>query len=183
MNTNIVEPIRDREIIRDIINSLKGKSERDYILFLMGIYTGLRIGDILKLRIEDVKDKKELDSRDNKTKKSNRLELNPELMNALKKYVEGRDPHEYLIKSRKGENKPITRGQAYKVLREAAEKYNIKHIGTHTLRKTFGLHLYQLTKDITQVQKALNHTSQSETLRYIGLEQEKINESIKRLRY
>lgn len=180
---NYVEPIKDKEIVRNIINYLKKQNERDMILFLIGIFTGLRISDILKLQVQDVKDKRELDIRDKKTKKSNRLEINPELYEALNKYIKDKEVEEYLFRSRKGKNVPITRGQAYKILRKVAKEFNIKHMGTHTLRKTFGYHLYMITKDITQVQKALNHSSPADTLRYIGLEQEKINDSIRKLKY
>ncbi|PEB90278.1 site-specific integrase, partial [Bacillus toyonensis] len=44
---NFVQPIRDPEQIQQIKEYLKEKSERNYILFVMGINTGLRISDIL----------------------------------------------------------------------------------------------------------------------------------------
>lgn len=54
---NSVQPIRDMELVNDIADYLKGRSERDYMMFLFGIYSGLRISDILKLRVRDVKGK------------------------------------------------------------------------------------------------------------------------------
>ena len=55
---NFVEPIRERELVYDIGSYLKKKSERDYIMYMCGIYTGLRISDILKLKVRDVRNKK-----------------------------------------------------------------------------------------------------------------------------
>lgn len=52
---NFVQPIRDPEQIQQIKEYLKENSKRNYILFVMGINTGLRISDILKLRIGDLK--------------------------------------------------------------------------------------------------------------------------------
>lgn len=49
---NFVQPIRDPEKIQQIKEYLKEKNERNYILFVMGINTGLRISDILKLKLE-----------------------------------------------------------------------------------------------------------------------------------
>lgn len=51
---NIVQPIRDKEIIQEIKEFYKKQNERNYILFLLGIYTGFRISDILRLRVRDV---------------------------------------------------------------------------------------------------------------------------------
>ena len=53
-------------------------------------------------------------------------------------------------------------------------KYNI---GTHSLRKTFGYHHYKQFKDIVILQKIFNHSSSDITLRYIGIDQDKIDES------
>ena len=55
----------------------------------------------------------------------------------------------------------------------------IEHTGTHSLRKTFGYHLYKQTKDIALLQKVLNHSSQDVTLRYIGVTQEIIDNNLK----
>ncbi len=54
---NTVEPIRDMDLVWDVADYLKMRNKRDYVLFLFGIYTGLRISDILKFRVRDVKDK------------------------------------------------------------------------------------------------------------------------------
>ena len=50
-------------------------------------------------------------------------------------------------------------------------------IGTHTLRKTFGYHHYKKFKDVALLQKIFNHSSPAITLRYIGIDQEEIDES------
>ena len=54
---NTVEPIRDLDVVMDIADYLKSKNDRDYVMFMFGIYTGLRISDILKFRVRDVRDK------------------------------------------------------------------------------------------------------------------------------
>lgn len=69
----------------------------------------------------------------------------------------------------------ISRYQIDRILKAAAKKCNLENIGTHTMRKTFGYWFYQRTKDIATLQKMLNHSSQRETMIYIGLEQEEIN--------
>ena len=48
---NFVEPIRDSDIFHDIQAKLKNTSMRNYTLIMTGTYTGLRISDILKLKV------------------------------------------------------------------------------------------------------------------------------------
>jgi integrase len=117
-----------------------------------------------------------------KTGKQRIFEINPILKKALAEYCEDKDLNDYLIKSRQGFNKPITRSMAYKILRDAAKKFNVESMGTHTMRKTFGYHFYMQTKDVVTLMKIFNHSDQSTTLRYIGIEQQAINEAIKRFK-
>ena len=51
----VVEPIRDYSKIQAIKANLKRRCPRDYLLFVLGITSGLRISDILKLKVEDVR--------------------------------------------------------------------------------------------------------------------------------
>jgi integrase len=71
---------------------------------------------------------------------------------------------------------------AYKIMQEVADKFSLECIGCHTLRKTFGYHFYQQTKDVVTLMKIFNHSHPNVTLRYIGIEQESINKAIKKFR-
>lgn len=82
------------------------------------------------------------------------------------------DDHEYLFQSQKGDNKPISRVQAYRVLNKAAREVGLDEVGTHTMRKTFGYWHYKEFGDVADLQQLFNHSSQSVTLRYIGIAQE-----------
>ncbi|QGG51593.1 tyrosine-type recombinase/integrase [Lysinibacillus pakistanensis] len=169
-----VEPIRDKELIQEIKEYLNENNERNYIMFLIGIHTGFRISDILTLRVKDVLG---WDIRlfEQKTKKYRNVKMPNELKRAIRKYVEGKNKYEFLIKSRKGKNKPIGRKQAYKILKEVADEFGLEHIGTHSLRKTYGYQHYKAFKDIAALQKELNHTDPRETKIYIGIEQDQSN--------
>lgn len=179
---NFVQPIRDKDIVQDIAEYLKQKNERNYIMWMMGIYSGLRISDILLLRVIDVLNKQYINIREKKTGKQRYFEINPALRKALNQYCQEKRPEEYLIKSREKGNKPITRSMAYKILQDAAAHFDIDNIGTHTMRKTFGYHFYTQTKDVVTLMKIFNHSTEAYTLRYIGIEQEAINEAIKRFK-
>ena len=181
---NYVEPIRDSDQVRELVNYFKQRSARNHIMFLLGIYAGRRISDILKLKVKDVQDKQYLVTKEQKTGKTSTIEFAPELKRALKEFCKDKDPYEYLIKSQKGINKPITRQAAYKILSKAAKHFGLEHIGTHTMRKTFGYHLYNGTnKNIGLVMNALMHSSEANTLKYIGVTGEQINTAIKAIKY
>lgn len=180
---NTVEPIRDLNQIEAMKNVLKSNSIRDYLLFVMGINVGLRISDLLVLRQGDIMDDggKVLDFiriRERKTHKQKIFRLNKSARNAVKQYVEryGFASERYLFISRKGNNEPISRVQAWGVLNNAARAVGIRDsIGTHTLRKTFGYHAYRQGTDITLLMKIFNHSTPSITLRYIGITQDDID--------
>ncbi|PFK01437.1 tyrosine-type recombinase/integrase, partial [Bacillus cereus] len=111
---------------------LKEKNERNYILFVMGINTGLRISDILKLKVGDVQGS-HISMREMKTGKQKRIQITSSLKRELKWFNEGREDEEYLLKSRKGKNRPIGRSMAYKILKSTAAEFGLDEIGTHTL--------------------------------------------------
>lgn len=186
----LVQPIRDMETIQEIIEWLLERNLRDAVLFLFGIYTGLRISDILRLRVSNVRDvdtmrvvpqkQRNAKRRHIKTKE---IYLQPELRYYLNIYIEGKKDNEYLFKSRQGKNQPITRQRAYQMLREVADEFGIEHLGTHSLRKTFGYFMYQKDKDIAMLQDIFGHHSQHETLVYIGVSGEAIRKARKELSF
>ena len=171
---NIVQPIRDKEIIQEIKEFYKKQNERNYILFLLN-NTGFRISDILRLRVRDVEGWN-IVIREKKTRKIKDVKMPSELKRAIRNYTEGKPKNEYLMKSRNGKNKPITRAMAYVILNQAAQEFGLERIGTHSLRKTYGYHHYQQFRDVAVLQQMLNHTEQKETLRYIGIEQDTLND-------
>ncbi|MEA3422209.1 MAG: tyrosine-type recombinase/integrase [Bacillota bacterium] len=60
-----------------------------------------------------------------------------------------------------------------------ADEFRIENFGTHNLRKTFGYHLYQKTKDVVTLQEIYNHSDPSVTLRYIGINRQLVNKAYK----
>lgn len=154
---NTVEPIRDLDVVMDIAEYLKGKSDRNYVMFMFGIYTGLRISDILKFRVRDVRDKDAVYIREKKTGKEKRFPINAELKPVIKDYVYGKDDYEYLFKSPRG-NRPITRQQAYNILSEAGRQFDIDKIGTHTLRKEY---MSTLRSELEELKKTYNESVKS----------------------
>lgn len=180
-----VNALKNKKQIELMKKILKSNNMRDYLLFVMGINVGLRISDLLNIRISDVVNingrvKNEVTIQEGKTDKTRTFTINKSTSNAIKEYLSELNDYDmdwYLFKSRKGENKAISRVQAWQVLNDSAKLAGIKEdIGTHTLRKTFGYWSYKQGIDITLLQKIFNHSSPSITLRYIGITQEDIRD-------
>lgn len=169
-----VQPLKTKSEIDRMRQSLHG---RDKLLFIVGINTNLRISDIVKLKREDFEGE-HLVLVEKKTGKRKTLFINEAIQNALAEHA---PTNGYLFVSRKkkdGESQPISTTQAYRILNDAAARANLTiNFGTHTMRKTWAYHAYNEGKgaDLSLIMKALNHSSQRETLRYIGIEREDLD--------
>jgi len=185
-----VHPIRDKKKINKMKSILRKQSVRNYCLFVLGINSALRVSDLLSLKIGDVVDgfgkvKSSIVLREKKTGKAKQFKLSPNAKKAiaeliLSREIDASNPEFPLFQSRKRKNgKPqaITRVQLHKILKEAAEKAGIEdNISTHSLRKTWAYHAHKAGVDLLLIQKALNHASQRETLRYIGITQDQLDD-------
>jgi site-specific recombinase XerD len=171
-----VNPIKDLESINKIKKILKQQSQRDFVLFVFGINTGISIRDLLILKVSDVWDGEKIKEflliAKNGNRKEKTIYLNNNVRVALKKYLLASDftDNDFIFKS-KYYNAPITRQQAYRIINKAARKVGIEgKIGTHTIRKTFGYHAYRKGIAISILQSIFGHSCPSETLRYIGID-------------
>lgn len=173
---NFVEPIRDPKDIQNMKQALANHNEKYLVMFSLGINVGLRISDIITLKVSDVYPDGRFSVREQKTGKARLVTLNPDLISLIADYVNtyNMQPNDWLFPSNQGGH--IKRAQAYKMLNQAAGECGIKEaIGTHTLRKTFGYWYYKQYHDIAELQQILNHSSPSVTLRYIGITQDQID--------
>ena len=180
-----VKPIRDPAKISAMRALLRAGTHgpRDELLFVIGINTAFRISDLLSLRVRDVweagRPRAEVRLREGKTSKLRACPLNAAIRKLLGEYIPGRlkteDPEAFLFPSQKGG--AISRKRAFHLLRDAGKMVGLDGIGTHSLRKTFGYHAYKKTGgNIALVQKLLNHDHPGDTLRYVGITREEMDE-------
>lgn len=175
-----VEPIREKKEIKKVEKILLSQSRRDRMLFTLGINSGLRISDILALNVGDVREKGYIQLIEQKTGKSRRIPLNDKLRQLLNDFTQKRNYEEPLFLT--VYNNRLSRVAAYSIIKDACAEAGIEaNIGTHTMRKTFGYHHYKKFKDVAMLQKIFNHSSPQITLRYIGIEQDQIENSYNKL--
>lgn len=181
-----VQPLRTAEEIENMKFAIKRGNkgtpkrqelaERDLLIFLVGINTGLRVNDIVKLKVGDVRGKDSFIIFEGKTNKKRTVNISM-IKNEIEAYTTGKRSDEYLFKSQKGD-KPITTTQVYRILSSAADYVGYDYVGTHTMRKTFGYHHYKQFKDVAILQEIFNHSAPSITKRYIGIREDEINDTL-----
>lgn len=177
---NMTEPIRDPKVIEKMkMELLTTQNYRNYLLFVFLINTGFRISDALKMQVKHVKNKTHIVAKESKTQKERRFYITEQLHNVLEPYIKDKDDDDFLFSSREGENKPISRVQADRILLEAAKKVGLETCSGHTCRKTFGYWHYKKHKNVAILQDIFNHSSPKITKIYIGIAQDDIDETIK----
>ena len=181
-----VEPIRKIENLRKIEQVLQNQKTRNLLFFTIGTNCGLRISDILNIKVKDVKSNY-IQVIEQKTQKTRIFKLNSKTKSLCIDFIEANNlkDNDYIIYSNKkdseGNIKPISRQQAHHVLKLASDKLGIEDVGTHTLRKTFGYWHYKQYGDVAILQDIFNHSAPSITMRYIGITQDMKDKTIEEL--
>lgn len=186
-------PLNDAEVA-EVLKSFWGEhARRDKALFLLGVKSGFRISELLSLHVKDVLqagrlvERVSVERRNMKKKTEGRtVLLHPEAKAALAAWLdELRATNElhadtYVFKSREGDNRAISRVQAYRILQEAYDSCEMTgKLGTHSMRKTFANKIYdKLDGDLVKTQKALGHRNINSTVQYLSFREEEIDEAI-----
>ena len=182
---NSVEPIRDKKKILAIKRNLKEEGNpRNYLLFVMGINIALRISDLLSIKVKDIIDNKGeikefLHIKEKKTGRQAKIYLNDPVKEALNYYLDkakGIDPDSFLFKSERS-NRKLDRVRTWGLIQNWVKEAGLEgeRYGTHSLRKTWGYQARIQGVSISQIQNKLGHKSPAITSRYIGIDQEEIN--------
>jgi len=188
------KPITSTTRVLDIQDYLRSKSERNYILFMLGITTGYRAGDLVGLKIRDVKEAirngyflifegKKRNSKNirSKNRKPREAELLPKFSKILKEYIKDKNDYDLMFTSRKG-NSYISVQTVTNILKDAAAYFDLQDITAHSMRKTYAWKIYiDNDCDIVTVMELLGHSSIEETKRYLGIDKEKYHQYNKSL--
>jgi len=174
----VTEPIRSRKQLNQIAEYwLKSNNFRNYTMIIMGTCTALRIGDLLRIKWNEVYDeendtfKSHLTLTEKKTGKEKTIALNPKVIAALRLYLPHRRGEYVFSSNRKG--KPISRIQAWRIIREAANAIKVTgNIACHSLRKTFGYFAWKDGVMPVMLMDIFNHSSFDITRCYLGITQD-----------
>ncbi len=189
----VVQPIRDLDVLQKCYEIArehdKGRVTGEVsweLILLIGFNTSLRVSDFRRFKVQDLRGKDYAMIQAKKTGKEARILINPQARREINRLLAGRKADEYIFQSRQKDAvthkyRPISRQRCYQIINHIAREAGIQdRIGCHTLRKTFGYHYYKMTGDVVSLQRILCHSYQRETLVYIGVVQENIDESLMR---
>ncbi len=165
---NWVAPIKDDETLEKFKAKLREMDDKYYIMFEIGVGTGLQLQDILQFKNKDIRGKESIEATIGTKNIKRTFQIPKDLQKIIMDYTEGKDPDAYLILGHANSPNPLSREQAYRALKNAGKSIGLTSIGAQTMRKTFAWRYYKSTGDIYYLQNLLNHASPSITYRYIG---------------
>lgn len=145
------------------------QADRNWMLCLIGFNTAFRAEDLLQLRVMDI-EKGYMSIKENKTGKVQNFRLNKLLHEDIMDYVKRNEltSYSYLFPSQKNMNFTITRQQADRILKKAADAIKLKQpFSLHSMRKTFGYHYIKNGGKLLTLMKMYNHDETSTTEIYI----------------
>ena len=178
------QPIRSKQLLHDFKDYYftQQPNFRNYTIILIGLNTALRINDILHLTWGDVyctehsRFYTHLLITEKKTGKETRILINRELQKTLQSYrktLSSVTDTDYLFPSPRKITSPLSRYQAYRIVRRAAEQVGIDDVvRCHSLRKTFGYHAWKMGTPPALLMEIYNHSSFQITKHYLGIEQD-----------
>ncbi len=187
-----VQPIRDLEKIKEIESRLAAdrteRGRRKYLVFVCGIYLARRVCDILPMKVKELRDQSFVQIKEDKTGKIIELPIPDHLRKVLRRELKGKDGNDYVFMSRQrgkdGVDRPICYKTSYLYLKEIATVMGLPYnVATHSMRKTFGYHYYQRTKDIATLMVLYNHSTEKDTKVYIGIELDEITAAVKGFKF
>lgn len=172
----------------DDFKSLIGKLERDKeykfcLLISIGVFTGLRISDLLLLKYKQFEESDILTIQEKKTKKTRRIKINPDLKEIVERVrvkMGVVDSDRFIFLNKYG-TKPIDKSYVNVKLKEILKQYNITLEGntsTHTFRKTLGNRVLRLNnysnEAVILLCELFSHSSLSQTKKYLGIREREI---------
>lgn len=205
VSEHAAEPIKDmQDIIRISQFLIEQGRYRDNMLFIVGINFGLRVSDLITLRFANIinddctfrdrfsiLEKKTKNTR--KHKRNRYITINTAVVEAVTLYLEntpGVRLSDYMFRSESNNgsnlNKPIHRASVDTILKGIARNLGLgNRMSTHTMRKTFAYHQMVMSgndpRKLLLLQKMFGHSTAAQTLDYIGITSEEIDEAYRNL--
>ena len=157
--------------------------KRDYAIVQLMLQTGIRVGELTRLKVSDVslsEEKGVLKIRGQGASRDREIPLNSSIRRALRAYFEERPPSssDHLFLSRKGD--PLSVRSVQTLVSGYARAAGVEKVSTYTLRHTYGQHLLRDTGDLSLVATLLGHKRLETAIKYILPRQEDLTEVAER---
>jgi len=153
---------------------IRKMDQMDRLLFRFAIESGLRISDMLKLTVGDIK--KTMTVLETKSKKDRTFKISGELYTELKKFTKYKRRGSILFHSARSSSKPMHRTTIHRHIKKAVKTLKID-ASAHSTRKLYAHNVFSETHDIEKVQEALNHKYVTTTCSYLDIDLDKLIKS------
>jgi site-specific recombinase XerD len=173
-----------RDVDRLIRAAEQGKSVRDYAILLTLRHTGIRVGELCALRVDDLtlRDRQgSLLVRSGKGDKDRVVPLNHDAREALKAYLAKRpaSADERVFIGQRGA--PLLSEAVQLIVRKYARRANLQRVTPHTLRHTFAKQLLAAGTDLVTLARLLGHERLETTSIYTKPTGVDLEEAVRRL--
>lgn len=187
LDRKLPEYLEEEEVSRliDGIDRSKPEGMRNVAIFETLYACGLRVSELVDLRISDLFFKEDLIRVIGKGNKERLVPINPlaqKMINIYRKEIRShleikRGSEDILFLNRRGG--PLSRAMIFHLVKDAAQSAGIrKKISPHTFRHSFATHLVKHGADLRAVQEMLGHESITTTEIYTHLSQEQLRDTI-----
>ena len=149
--------ILSRDEIKEILNKIKNFKHK--ILVSLSYGAGLRISEVVNLKVKDVNlEELTLHLKNAKGKKDRITIFSEKIKQDLNKLIACKENNNYVFESERGGK--LNSRTAQKVFKMALKKAKIKKEATfHSLRHSFATHLLENGVDVRYVQELLGHSN------------------------
>lgn len=172
------------EDFKSLISKLERDGEYKFCLLIsIGVFTGLRISDLLQLRFLQFEESEILTVFEKKTKKQRRIKINTdlkEIVTRIKLKMNIVNSGQYIFLNKYG-TKPIDKSYVNVKLKEIFRKYDIVLEGnasSHLFRKTLGNRVLRLNnfsgESVILLMELFSHSSPAMTKKYLGIREKEI---------
>lgn len=161
-------------------NTTKGK--RDFAIILLLAETGIRSGDLVRLKFKNVHwDSNYIEFIQQKTKKYNQVAIGDELKYAIIDYLKNSRPDyisDYIFIGAKNNGSKLSNSQVGSIVQNAFKNANIninnKKHGAHALRHSLANNLIITNTPMPVIQSVLGHSSMNTTQIYLNIDYESL---------
>lgn len=162
----------------------KDENYKFCLLISIGVFTGLRISDLLTLKYSDLLNSETFYIKEKKTQKQRSIKVNKDLKEIVSRIVQKSKVNdlEQLIFINKYGTKSIDKSYVNVKLKEIIKLYRIRlegNVSTHTFRKTLGRRVMEVNnysnESLILLMDLFGHSSMSITKRYLGIREQEIH--------
>ena len=168
-----------KDEVAEVLSLIKNFKHRTIIMFIYS--TGARVSECVNVKITDIDSKRmQVNIQEGKGLKQRKVPLSPILLKVLRKYVKEFEPQEYLFEGAKGTGSHLGITAVRAICKNARYLTSkIKKLYTpHTFRHSFATHHLEEGTNLLVIQRLLGHTCLSNTLKYLHVQQLKLDKVI-----